>query len=144
MSILDKLDKGDSIGIEWIVVEDDQVRLGLLRLNSNQLRARKLKGFKMPWSWKCMLFFLNTKFGAKQFSELENNFKEEHKVTSICFSFVFLHILFHNLFFFFFHHIRQENKVFLTGKIGLKVPQMTLVRLDQGAILNKLFSIGPL
>jgi hypothetical protein len=35
----------------------------------------------------------------------------------------------------------QENKVFFTGKIGQKVPQMALVQLDQGAILDKSFWI---
>jgi hypothetical protein len=33
----------------------------------------------------------------------------------------------------------QENKSFFTRKVGQKVPQMALVRLDQGAILDKLF-----
>jgi hypothetical protein len=35
--------------------------------------------------------------------------------------------------------IVQENKVFFNEKIGQKVPQMALVQLDQGAILDKLF-----
>jgi hypothetical protein len=30
-----QVDKGDSIGIQWTIVEDDYVRLGLFMLNSN-------------------------------------------------------------------------------------------------------------
>jgi hypothetical protein len=39
--------------------------------------------------------------------------------------------------------IVQENKVFFNEKIGQKVPQMALVQLDQGAILDKSFWIMP-
>ncbi len=52
MSILDMLDRGGLVKIKWIAVEGDSVKLRLLRLNSNEFKVEKLKGFKMPWSWK--------------------------------------------------------------------------------------------
>jgi hypothetical protein len=42
------------------------------------------------------------------FRSLENNFEEEHKVTSICFFFCFLHVLFHNLLFYLSINMRNE------------------------------------
>jgi hypothetical protein len=52
MSILDRLDRGNLVKMEWTIVEYDWVKSGLLRLNSNEFNVEELKGFKMPWSWK--------------------------------------------------------------------------------------------
>jgi hypothetical protein len=39
MSILDKLNRGDSIESKWTILENDWVKLGLLRMNPNEFRA---------------------------------------------------------------------------------------------------------
>jgi hypothetical protein len=40
MSILDKLNRRDSIETKWTILEDDWLKLRLLRMNSNEFKAR--------------------------------------------------------------------------------------------------------